>query len=573
MATFTQEQVAEAARETLKRSGKSAFDKALYEMYKDYGGGDLNRLKAAFAQSAEAQSRGVDAEKYGGSYVDPASLNDVDKERYAAYQRAYGKSARMTADTLRRYQGMTAALIEAEGKGGARVSRSGKNTAIVVDSDTWNTYGNKLFSNLHSGDAVYIEKSKKLKATEDDLKAAGREVSKRWKLTGSTENDKYYILQKSAAKKSGLVGSTVKALGGSEGMANSLDKAVGDAALPVAGLMALGGQGWALALADEAAAIGGGTRGAAAYSKVGSNLLRSAGLSKGDAERGFNYANAVGDVAQAIGAGIADSVTFGAASVANQGLEAWQKSATNQDVDWAEVGRDMAISWASYGIGQRLESAKVASGAWKSARAASAAQTVSKVWNLGGRDVAIAAAKGGNSEDLAWAAGRGFVMGSIGPYLNKGEAGAASWVLNYADAKRKGLDDENAMFSATAGMADTLINRMGRTDMKGSLVSRVKAAGTNLKSEGSTIFGAAKTGKMPEAWSNEAEVAENKRVAAQVKRTQAAMKFINANPIGRGISLLPRETEPSPYEDYLRGGLVAPRPVRTIDGRRKFGGV
>lgn len=501
---FTEEQVAEAAKEALGRSGKAAFDKNLYESYKDFGG-DLSALKRAFAESPEAQTRGIDVTKYGGEYVNFDDLNDKEKEKFSAYQRGYGKDIKVTKWMMDMGRRMNAELIEAEAKGGARVTRQGKNMAIVVDADTWNTYGNRLFSNRSSGDAIYIEKSDKLASSEDDLRASGKEISKRWKLVGGTkDDDKYYILQKAQAEKSGLVGSTVKALGGGEGMANSLDKAVGDVALPVAGLMALSGQGWALAFADEAAAIGGGTRGAAAYSKVGSNLLRSAGLSKGDAERGFNYANAVGDVAQTIGAGFADSVTFGAATAANLALEAVQKSATNQDVNWEDVGRDIAISWASFGIGQGLGDAALKAGGMRSVGLASTVRGANRVWNLGGRELAVAAAQGKSGDDLAWAAGRGLVMGAVGDKLGKAELSALSWGLNYADAKRQGMEDEAAYFTATAGMASTLTTRMGKADPKGTLFSRVKSAGTGLVSEGRTILNAARTGEMPETWGLEA---------------------------------------------------------------------
>lgn len=486
---LSREEIVKAAQEVLGRKGKAASDESLYAMYKDM---DLKEVQRAFAGSAEAQRAGTDTSKYGVEFIDPAKLDDEGKKLVSTYERVYGKGkkVRMSVGDYENWRkNGSAELMEAEAKGDVKVRMSEGRRVLEVSKKAYQTYGTKLFTGLHKNEAVLVEKG-----AGSDLES----VDKRWRQSPrgveAKTLEKWEVWTKDPKKHSGVVGSAAKAVGLSKGTANSLDKAVGQTITPAL-TIATGGAGYALS--DEAAAIGGGTRGAAARNKQLSGVVRAVGVGKKDAERLVGYGDVAGDVATAIGAGVADSVTFGAATAANQAMEAAQRSTLGEDMDWEKVGRDIAVSWASYGIGKGLEAGKTVATTAGAARTAAAFNTAQNVWKFGGSQVASSVASGGNTEDHLYAAGRGIVLSALPQ--DRVTQGIAASSLSYYDAKRRGLDDEQAMIAASAAGASAAVSAQGGN----SLFAAWKARPGQLRQEFADTRQAFR-GNIPERWRAEA---------------------------------------------------------------------
>lgn len=536
MSRYTQDQIAAAAQEALGRDKKSAKAADLYALYKDYKG-SLDQLKTDFAGTPEAAKAKVDGTKFGVTYVDPGTLSAEDKRYFDAYQTGSGKGTKLSMASLNYFkQSGTPELLEAQGKGLVTIRESQGAKSITVSKKGWEAYGDKLFERgLQVNDAVLIDKG-----------AASGLADKRLKTYTKVDEktaSKYDVYVKAPRERQGIGGQIAKAAGLSKGTQNSLDKAVGQAALPVTGLMAAAGQGWALALADEAAAIGGGTRGATAYNKAGTGLLRKVGMSDKAADRNFGYINQVGDVSTAIGAGIADFATWGAASAANQGMEALQREQTGQNVDWVNVGKQMALSVATTGALRGLGAGAKRAAEAGSVRTAAKYQTAQNVLQFGGRDAASTAVMGGNKEDIAIAAGRGLVLSALPK--DAFTQSSASFTLSYADAKRKGYDSEQAMIQASAAAAASTANALVA---RGQYAEQAAAGRPDQRTwSGQLQYLKGQVAGVRTAWSRPAPV----NPAVKTAPTSTAM-------LG---PLTPRK--PSPYQRY-----VTARPVSNYVERR-----
>lgn len=538
MSRFSKEQVAEAAKAALGRTGDSAASSDLYAMYKDFDG-SLDDLKRAFAGSAEAQNRGVKGEDFGVKYVDPTALTDQDKPFYEAWQRGYGKKVRMSTDALDNWrQNGSAELLEAQAKGDVKTRMQDGKRILEVSKAAYKKYGTNLFTGLHAGEAVLVEKG-----AGSDLEP----LTNRWRQSprgvDQATLDKYEVWVKDAKKHSGVLGGAAKSLGLGNNVANSLDRAAGYAAVAID--LQTGGM-----LGDEAAAIGGGTRGAQTRNSTYVNALHTVGFSKKEAGNIVRYGDVVGDVATAVGAAVVDGMFFGVLSSANQGMEAWQKSQVGDKVEWGNVGRDIAISWAAYGVGSALQSARAAAASAGAARTATALKVAENAWRFGGSQAAVTAAQGGNRKDIAMSAGRGLVLSALPD--SRAWQGGANFALTYADSKRRGMSDQDAAFQASSAAAMSAATARGSAPTWSERVASMRTGASNLQQGW--------RGSVPDAWT------ADRRGVTDSMRLAQARAVVDRAPAGWTRSLLP-ESRPTPLDNFYRRGAPAPVQSGYTDGR------
>ncbi len=481
MSKFTQEQITEAASTALGRDEKGSKDAGLYAMYKDFSG-DLNQLKRQFATSKEGQMRKVDASKFGVTYVDPKTLSAEDRKYYDAWQRGIadpkGKKSKivqqMDASTLSDFKKYgTADLLEASLKNEAQLvfdKKTGKRT-FILSKAAWERSGDKLLPYLHKNEVILVEKGAGAKVAGGQIKKYGGDLDK-------SVSSKYDVYTKEPKAHSGVLGSVGKAVGLSEGAADSLDRAAGH----ITGAVPL--------LGDETSAILGGTEGA----KGRADMLEGAGIDRellGKIDR-------VGDTVTQVAAGVGDGMLGGGPifSSVNALAEGLESSTLGYETDWGEIGKGIAINWAAHGIGEGLSAASNAASARGMAGLASGANAANMAWSYGGNSAAVTAARGGNSEDVLMAAGTGLLMG----FLPKDAAtqGSVSFGLGYYDAKRRGYDDETAWLSASAAAATSAATSLLR-GMPQNPIQSWKNQGDSLKQKGLDLkqgFG----GTVPANW-------------------------------------------------------------------------
>jgi hypothetical protein len=526
---LSKEEIAKAAQDLLGRKGKAASDETLYNMYKDM---DLEEVQRTFAGSAEAQRAGIDGSKYGVKYVDASTLDDDGKKLVSTYQKVYGKGKKiqMSETDYRNWrENGSAELMEAEANGDVKTRMQDGRRVLEVSKDAYKKYGTNLFTGLHKNEAVLVEKG-----AGSDLEG----VDKRWRQNprgvDAQTLEKYEVWTKDPKAHSGALGSVVKPVFGKKA-ANSVDRAAGT----VAALNPVN------PLADEAAMIGGGTRGQQERSKRLVSGLKSLGLNDKDAANVLQYGDMTGDVVTSIGAAVGDATFFGGMPVlssVNQAAQVAKRSQVGDEVEWDKVGRDLAISWAAAGVGYGLQEAgTAAANAPNAARTATALRVASGAWRFGGSQLATSIAQGGNTEDHLVAAGRGLVLSALPD--SRGWQGGASFALSYADAKRRGLSDEDAAIGASAQAASAAVMARGKAPTIGRRVAGMKAGLAGLRQGWA--------GNVPDAWT------ADRQGVTRSMRLQQARKVLDKTPAAWKASLLP-EGRPSPVENLLRGGVPVP---------------
>lgn len=339
---YTRDEIAQAAQEALGRNARAARDTALYRTYANFDG-SLDELKRVFAGSVEAQKRGVDGTQFGVKFAEYDSLNDADKKLADTYRKIHGKNIRITEDELKMWrENGSAELMEAQHKGQVqvRMNENGKRT-LEVSKKAWDLYGNTLLTNIHTGEALLMDKA-------IDYAGEGRIKAYKGKLDEETSK-KFNVFTKIPKEHRGIMGSAAKAVGMSRGAQRSLDKAAGQVTAPlaVAASVVLGPA--PSLFMDEVAAIAGGTRGLEAHNKN----LKAIGLSDKDI-RTFNQ---VGDVATAAVAAAGDAMLGGAPvfSTVNQLVEGVERESLGVDAKWGKVAANVAIDWLTFGAGKGLD--------------------------------------------------------------------------------------------------------------------------------------------------------------------------------------------------------------------------
>lgn len=421
--SFSQEEVNEAAKTALGR--KKGADAALYEAYKDFDG-SLDDLKRAFAGTVEARKNGVDTEQYGIKAVDYSALSEDDKRYTDAFQRVHGKKVQMTVDELDNWRrNGSPELLEAEGKGLVKTGlKDGKRT-LQVSKEAYKKFGSALFTGLHSNEAILIEKGSGYAGDEGNrIKAySGDGVD-------ASVSEKYDVYTKEAKEHRGLLGEAGKAIGLSKGAQKSLDRIGGQVGATIPGL------------GDEFAAIAGGTTGV----KARADLFDQIGINP----ELLGTIDKFGNVITSGAASIADALLVGGLPVFSTASSLASTAAMESQgvhTDWESAGRGVAASWVTAGVGRAIPAA--ASWATETGKTglAGGLNVANTAFKYGGADALSQVIQGGNSEDLLMAAGRGFLMRALPQDATT--QGIASFGLGYADAKRKGLDDESAFTNAT----------------------------------------------------------------------------------------------------------------------------
>ena len=413
---------------------------------------DVEDLKRGIATTQEAQKKGVDITKYGDSYIDNATGLDEKQAEIFGILKEGAKGKRILKSELDAWTtyGSAAKL---------RASRAGKTVTLkngqadVYDAKSLSFLTNEAgeVDDVHfrAGDVFLVPKGTllkgRLKIAEDGAKL-GEEYAG------------YDIVSKEARKRSGVVGGVAKSIGFSKGAANSFDKAAGQVATVAA--TAIGG-GAGFVLSDEAAAIAGGTRGAEARAKQFKGL--------GVSEKNLQTLDMVGDVATSVAAMAVDVTVFKGAPIASSAnqlanqMEAESLGYANSE-SWKKMATNIAVDWATHGIGKGLtaytrakQAAAVADTTGKTVRAAKLAGAANTAWRYGS-PAAGALARGGTGKDALQSAAVAAVVGTIpsgpgstfGPAFRAATAGSLSYAL--AD---KDLSSRDRMIGAGAAAAGT----------------------------------------------------------------------------------------------------------------------
>lgn len=417
---------------------------------------DAKALKQGIAKTEEARRAGVDGSKYGTEYIDSADgLDAKHADMFNVLREVKGKKYRITRDELDAWANHgKASILRADQSAKTITLQNGTMKAYDAASLKFltNEAGEVDDANFEMGQTFLVPKGTKLKgrlAVAADGSKMGKEYAG------------YDIVYKKARSRHGIVGSTAKAAGLGEHMANKLDRASGQA-LTVAGVLAtplIGPIG--LLLTDEAAAIAGGTEGA----KGRQRLVRKAGVSNKMLSQFDKY----GDIGTAVVAGVVDAVAFGGAPIASTSnqlanqLEAestaqsdskmWRKTLTNVAVDWATYGATKGLNSAA----QASKASAVKSGSYGTARAIGAANTT---WTYS-RPYVAARLKGQSNEDALSSAAQSAIVGFIPGAGKSGLAfrAATAGGLSYLDSVgRKHLSSKDAAVYATAASAGTAMS-------------------------------------------------------------------------------------------------------------------
>jgi hypothetical protein len=423
-------------------------------------GADLRR---GIASTAEATRKGVDITKYGDAYVDSADgLQGKQLDVFNALREMNGKKYRIRKSEINSWadRGSVASLRASQGakkitvKNGTLLAYDGKSLGYLKNEND-----EVDDANFSAGDAFFVPKGTKLKGRLK-IVGDGKEFSEDYSA--------YDLVQKEARKKSGVVGSTMKAVGFSKGSANSFDK--------VAGQIAAGGYLGSVVGGDEMSAIAGGTRGAAARAK----MFKSAGVKGED----LSKIDMAGDMATSVAAGAIDGmagmpIASTGASLANQmeaeslgyaDRDSWRRTLTGIAVDWAALGVTEGLDRAAKNARAAVVTGKGSAGLAQSIGAANVGWVHSKTF-------ITTRAKGGTTKEAFLATLQSEIMSAVPAHSAKGFAaraglaGAMRYAADGANGTYDGHPEEGFLrtLSVASSAANAYAKNEGMFDQRGSI--------------------------------------------------------------------------------------------------------